>query len=102
VSRATAAIAALLLLGGVARAQSGSSDQSQPAPQGPASAPSGQPPAPNSKAPQATGVTVRAKTPDYRSSIDRRSYNLSNDLQAANGSLADALRNVPTASRRRR
>ncbi len=41
-------------------------------------------------------VTVTAKAPDVRRYIDRRSYSLSKDVQAANGSLADALRNVPS------
>jgi outer membrane receptor protein involved in Fe transport len=41
-------------------------------------------------------VTVTAKAPDVRRYIDRRSYSLSKDMQAANGSLADALRNIPS------
>ena len=41
-------------------------------------------------------LTVTGKTPDERRYIDRRSYSLSKDVQAANGSLADALRNIPS------
>lgn len=42
------------------------------------------------------GVTVTAAPQEYRSSIDRKSYSLANDLQAQTGSVADALRNVPS------
>ena len=41
-------------------------------------------------------LTVTGKTPDERRYIDRRSYSLSKDVQSANGSLADALRNIPS------
>lgn len=41
-------------------------------------------------------VVVRAQSDGIRSSIDSVSYSLANDLQAATGSLADALRNVPS------
>ena len=49
-------------------------------------------------APPATveGVTVTGQPQQYRSSIDRKSYSVTNDLQAATGSIADALRNVPS------
>ena len=40
-------------------------------------------------------VTVTAKASGDRRYIDRRSYSLTKDVQATNGSLADALRNVP-------
>jgi outer membrane receptor protein involved in Fe transport len=110
VTRGIAAAAVLLILAGGAEAQTaGSSSQSQTTPQGnapqgasqggaPQSVPSqsGQKPAAKSSSATASGVTVKAQAPEYRSSIDRRSYNLSNDLATANGSLADALRNVPT------
>jgi outer membrane receptor protein involved in Fe transport len=101
VPKAIVAAVALLMLAGGAEAQtSGSSDQSSQTPsQGAAAAQKGQASSSQgSKSPssQVSGVTVQGKRPDYRSSIDRRSYSLANDLTAANGSLADALRNVPT------
>ncbi|HEX6859969.1 MAG TPA: outer membrane beta-barrel family protein [Caulobacteraceae bacterium] len=42
------------------------------------------------------GVTVTAAPQQYRSSIDRKSYSVANDLQATTGSVADVLRNVPS------
>ena len=41
-------------------------------------------------------VTVTARTTDVRSSIESVSYSTADDLQASTGSLADALRNVPS------
>jgi outer membrane receptor protein involved in Fe transport len=41
-------------------------------------------------------VTVTGGAPDVKSSIDRQSYTLGKDLQATTGSIADALRNVPS------
>ncbi|MBO9707900.1 MAG: TonB-dependent receptor [Caulobacter sp.] len=41
-------------------------------------------------------VTVTSDSTAMRTSIDRRSYSLANDLSAKTGSLADALRNVPS------
>jgi outer membrane receptor protein involved in Fe transport len=44
-----------------------------------------------------TGVTVTAPSSQtFQSSIDRRSYGLGKDLQATTGSIADALRGVPS------
>lgn len=40
-------------------------------------------------------VVVRADRPDIISASDRMIYNVSNDLQAQTGTIADALRNVP-------
>ncbi|HEY3951581.1 TonB-dependent receptor domain-containing protein [Phenylobacterium sp.] len=42
------------------------------------------------------GVTVNGAAPAMQTSIDRRSYSLAKDLQAQTGSLADALRNIPS------
>ncbi|HEY0437501.1 MAG TPA: outer membrane beta-barrel protein, partial [Phenylobacterium sp.] len=42
------------------------------------------------------GLTVTGAAPDLQTSIDRRSYTLGKDLQATTGSVADALRNVPS------
>jgi outer membrane receptor protein involved in Fe transport len=44
------------------------------------------------------GVTVTGDAHGFRSSIDRRSYDISRDLATAGGSIADALRNVPSVS----
>ena len=41
-------------------------------------------------------VTVTARRNDIRTSIDSISYSLADDLQATTGTLADALRNVPS------
>lgn len=47
--------------------------------------------------PTAVGeVVVRGASDGIRTSIDSISYSLANDLQATTGSLADALRNVPS------
>ena len=40
-------------------------------------------------------VVVQARRPDIISASDRMIYNVSNDLQAQTGTIADALRNVP-------
>jgi outer membrane cobalamin receptor len=42
------------------------------------------------------GVTVTGQGGGYRSSIERRSYDVSKDLSTTTGSVADALRNVPS------
>jgi len=52
--------------------------------------------APADEATTVEEVTVTARTTDVRTSIDSISYSLANDLQASTGSLADALRNVPS------
>jgi outer membrane receptor protein involved in Fe transport len=44
------------------------------------------------------GVTVTGTTPPVRSSIDRRSYDITKDLNATTGTLADVLRSVPALS----
>ncbi len=41
-------------------------------------------------------ITVVAKAPGYKSSIDRRSYSITKDLTRGEGSLADVLRNIPS------
>lgn len=62
-------------------------------------APQTPPPAPQKKAGTAVeGVTVKAAPKaTVRTEIDRRSYSVSTDLKGSNGSIADALRNVPGA-----
>lgn len=42
------------------------------------------------------GVVVQAEKPPVTTSIDRRSYSVAGDLQTQSGSVADALRNVPS------
>ncbi|MBE7217501.1 MAG: TonB-dependent receptor [Caulobacteraceae bacterium] len=56
-------------------------------------------PAPGRTAPPAaptSEVVVKADPDATRISIDRKSYSLSKDLQSSTGSLADALRNIPS------
>ncbi|MBI1686867.1 TonB-dependent receptor domain-containing protein [Caulobacter hibisci] len=56
-------------------------------------------PAPAAKTPgppAVEGVTVTGDSTAMRSSIDRRSYSVANDLTARTGSIADALRNIPS------
>lgn len=52
-------------------------------------------PAQADQATEVQAVTVTGARNEIRTSIDRNSYSLANDLQATSGSLADALRNVP-------
>lgn len=53
------------------------------------------PPKPGAK--QVEGLTVQGQAnTGMRSDIDRRSYDITKDLQAQTGSIADALRNVPS------
>jgi outer membrane receptor protein involved in Fe transport len=57
------------------------------------------PPPPQKPAEASTGVSaveVKADAPQVRTSIDRRSYSVSGDLSAQAGSIADALRNLPS------
>ena len=42
------------------------------------------------------GVVVTSDSTAMRTSIDRRSYSVANDLSAKTGSIADALRNIPS------
>ncbi len=42
------------------------------------------------------GVTVTSTPNAFRTSIDSRSYSITEDLQATSGSIADALKNVPS------
>lgn len=41
-------------------------------------------------------VVVTGTAPPVRTSIDRKSYSVANDLQATSGSIGDALRNIPS------
>ena len=42
-----------------------------------------------------SGVTVTAQSSDIHTDIDRKSYDITKDLQTQTGTIADALRNVP-------
>src|SRR3569623_1443420 len=54
-------------------------------------------PVPAAKPPKTVGeVVVTGQAPAVQTSIDRRSYSVSGDLQAQTGSISDALRNVPS------
>lgn len=65
----------------------------QPAPQAPPVQPQGQ----EQERTDAVGdVVVTGRRDETRTSIDSVSYSLANDLQATTGSLADALRSVPS------
>jgi outer membrane receptor protein involved in Fe transport len=64
---------------------------------GPAPAKKPAPTARPGEAPTAVeGVTVTSDATAMRSSIDRRSYSVANDLSAKTGSIGDALRNIPS------
>ncbi|WP_293451283.1 TonB-dependent receptor [Phenylobacterium sp.] len=65
-------------------------DPAKPIPAGPA------PARPDASQQTVKGVTVTGEPPPVRTSIDRRSYSVSGDLQATTGSISDALRNVPS------
>ncbi|NEX91750.1 TonB-dependent receptor [Caulobacter sp. 17J65-9] len=82
---ATAAVAAPA----IAFAQTPPAPKPQPA----ADAPARKPPA---DATSVQDVTVTGQRNGFRSSIDRRSYSVADDLGATNGSIGDALRNVPS------
>lgn len=69
----------------------------QPAQQSPAA----EDPAPDADTPEDEAATldevvVQGRASDVRTSIDSVSYSLANDLQATTGTLAEALRNVPS------
>ena len=93
---ASLASAALMLPAGAALAQTPAPRPATPAPQTPApTQPAAQTP-PSGQAATVGDVVVNARASDVRTSIDATSYSLANDLQAVTGSVADALRNVPS------
>lgn len=80
-----------LLVGAAFIAMAGSAyAQSAPAPAAPAK------PAEKDKDATVEAVEIKAAPGEVRTSIDSTSYSLANDLQAKTGTLADALRNVPS------
>ncbi len=60
-----------------------------------AAEPPASPPSPTADT-TVTGVTVTSARAQVETSIDRRSYAVANDLSAQAGSVADALRNIPS------
>ena len=79
------------------------SDAPKPAPAQTAPKPAPAKPAPAKPAGKAAPkdktvdtITVTGGRPDVEVSIDRKSYTLGKDLQATSGSIADALRNLPS------
>lgn len=70
-----------------------SAGQAQPAPQ---AAPQTPDPDAEEESAKLEDVVVQSLTTDVRTSIDSISYSLADDLQAQSGTLADALRNVPS------
>ncbi|WP_372781393.1 TonB-dependent receptor domain-containing protein [Phenylobacterium sp.] len=87
------ATAALSVVAGQACAQAS-------APAAPDKAPPAKAPAKVAKPPAGKtveGITVTGQsTQAYRSSIDRRSYGVANDLATTTGSISDALKNIPS------
>ena len=65
---------------------------------GPPGAPRGGPPGAPGQPGTVEGVEVRSQSLGLRTSIDRRSYNVTEDLQTSTGSIGDALRNVPSVT----
>jgi outer membrane receptor for ferrienterochelin and colicin len=49
-------------------------------------------------APATPDIVVSAQKPTVETKIDRKSYSIAHDLQAATGSFADVLRNVPSVT----
>ena len=62
----------------------------------PVPAPAARPAKPADAPTAVEGVTVTSDSTALRTSIDRRSYSVANDLSAKTGSIADALRNIPS------
>jgi outer membrane receptor protein involved in Fe transport len=89
----------MLLVGTVLATSSGAAFAQTPAPQTPP--PAQQPaPAPEDEADdqeaKVEDVVVQGRATDVRTSIDSVSYSLADDLQAQTGTLAEALRNIPS------
>lgn len=80
-------------LGGLAAAVAANAQSSatpKPAPDSQASA------TPSSPTRPSTDIVVTSRVPSAESSIDRKSYRISSDLQSAGGSATDVLRNLPS------
>nr|WP_168047452.1 TonB-dependent receptor [Brevundimonas alba] len=95
-----------MLLVGTALATTAGAAVAQTSPQTPPTAPRTQTPPPppadaeakddEAEATTVDEVVVQGRQTDVRTSVDSISYSLADDLQARTGSLADALRNVPS------
>ncbi|WGM37721.1 TonB-dependent receptor [Caulobacter sp. NIBR1757] len=79
--------AAVIAMAGSAQAQTATAQTAPPAPAGKPAA---------KDAATVEGVEIKAAPGEVRTSIDSTSYSLANDLQAKTGTLADALRNIPS------
>lgn len=90
--------AAVAAIGAPAQAQTSQAQTSptQTPPSQPAPEASQDKPSPQPETATVEDVVVSGRADDVRTSIDSVSYSLANDLQATTGSLADALRNVPS------
>ncbi|HYC66880.1 outer membrane beta-barrel family protein [Brevundimonas sp.] len=91
----------LMLLVGTALATSAGAALAQTPPAPPPAQPQTPPPAQDAEpsedeATAVEEVVVEGRNTDVRTSIDSVSYSLADDLQARTGTLADALRNVPS------
>jgi outer membrane receptor protein involved in Fe transport len=86
--------AAMAVAAGQAHAQSQAPASQAPAPKPAKAAPAGKKPD-GSKTVDAVTVTGASQN-GFRSSIDRRSYGVANDLAATTGSISDALKNIPS------
>lgn len=76
---------------GLLLASAGAQAETAPAPSPPPPAP-----APKPQGNTVEGLTVQAGQSPMKSSIDRRSYSVTDDLQATTGSIADALKRIPS------
>jgi outer membrane receptor protein involved in Fe transport len=62
----------------------------------PTNSPAPSPKSPPAAKPNPRAIVVTGTRRQYDSTIDRRIYTITNDLQGANGSIGDVLRNVPS------
>lgn len=84
--------AAVAVIGAPAYAQTSPADDAPP----PSQPPADDQAAEDEDATTVEGIVVTTDPTAIRTSIDSVSYSLANDLQATTGSLADALRNIPS------
>lgn len=92
---AGAAPGAAIAQSDAAKAPDGGKPAQSPAPAA-AAKPQAKPAPAASKERTVDAVTVTGAAPDTQTSLDKRSFTLGKDLQATTGSIADALRNLPS------